>query len=666
MRADLLALTPDDLAVLSNRGTVKRVQRELEEPSITVQMSECDDGIVQAIWAEGVICTLPPDVPLAECICTCPALGVCRHLVQTVLYYQQWTAAQNPTIPITATPWNPGDISDETLSRHYRKVELVKLRKQFESTQVIELVCGIKPLARFHTLPVVVRFLVPDDPHYSVCNCAETAPCSHVALAIWAFRLLPDNAVSGIVETGQQTQVVPTETLDEIHIVLSDLLELGVSGASEVSVRRLSTLIRRCRDDGLIWPADILNELAEEFNRYQNQDARFSALYVADLIGELILRYRAIRHSSGAVPSLFVRGSQQDHVTEVGTARLAGLGCQAVTRHGVTQLSAYFVDTDSGGIVAMQRQFVDPRPGDSQVPAAYSELSRVRVFKDSGLDTIGTRQLLIKGGKRTANAVFVPNRATASVMPSAFNWETLRPPLLADSFSESRARRAMQPPTCLSPRRVGEDLAVFSIAAVGKIAFDSLNQALMAVLHDLNGEEAMLIFPYSSRSSEGMDTLMWWLEHHADGLRFVSGATRYHGARLEITPIALIFEVDGTRYMVQPWVDHRTDSAKTDMQMPSDRAASPDMLRNYLDQVRSLLAELFLNGLRRVDDRVVEQWNLAVQQGNALGLVRLMEPIEALAAIWSQRQHHLDWNWRTAVNQVLEVATILRFAEDIT
>ena len=34
-RPDLLALSPDDLAVLTNRGTVKRAQRELESGEVT-------------------------------------------------------------------------------------------------------------------------------------------------------------------------------------------------------------------------------------------------------------------------------------------------------------------------------------------------------------------------------------------------------------------------------------------------------------------------------------------------------------------------------------------------------------------------------------------------------------------------------------------------------
>ena len=45
-RADLLALTLDDLNVLSNRGLVKRAQRELESEEFTCQSAESDDGTV--------------------------------------------------------------------------------------------------------------------------------------------------------------------------------------------------------------------------------------------------------------------------------------------------------------------------------------------------------------------------------------------------------------------------------------------------------------------------------------------------------------------------------------------------------------------------------------------------------------------------------------------
>ena len=82
MRADLLALTADDLATLTNRGTVKRAAREAGD----VVVREAADGLV-VVSADDAVVELPPRVPLEDARCSCAAVGLCRHIVRAVLAY---------------------------------------------------------------------------------------------------------------------------------------------------------------------------------------------------------------------------------------------------------------------------------------------------------------------------------------------------------------------------------------------------------------------------------------------------------------------------------------------------------------------------------------------------------------------------------------------------
>src|SRR5262245_21353921 len=129
MRPDLLSLTPDDLASLSNRGVVNRAQRELDEGKLDAEISESADGTVTVVWPEEITCTLPHDTTLPDSQCTCRATGVCRHLVQSVLLYQVWAAEEQPEAQVMPEPWNPGDISDEILATHYTKAIFNRLHK---------------------------------------------------------------------------------------------------------------------------------------------------------------------------------------------------------------------------------------------------------------------------------------------------------------------------------------------------------------------------------------------------------------------------------------------------------------------------------------------------------------------------------------------------------
>ncbi|NED52997.1 hypothetical protein G3I24_19120, partial [Micromonospora aurantiaca] len=96
-RADLIALTPEVLAALSNRGLVKRATREVDAGERPM-LIEDTDGAVRAAYPDGVTVTLPPGGGgLAAACCSCPAPGVCRHLLAVVLTYQRTHAATTPS-----------------------------------------------------------------------------------------------------------------------------------------------------------------------------------------------------------------------------------------------------------------------------------------------------------------------------------------------------------------------------------------------------------------------------------------------------------------------------------------------------------------------------------------------------------------------------------------
>ena len=76
-------------------------------------------------------------------------------------------------------------------------------------------------------LSYTVRFLVPGEIRYTYCDCSEKAPCRHVLFAVWAFRLLDKNQLSGIIST-EKALLIPTTVLDDIEQNLQALVEEGI------------------------------------------------------------------------------------------------------------------------------------------------------------------------------------------------------------------------------------------------------------------------------------------------------------------------------------------------------------------------------------------------------------------------------------------------------
>lgn len=103
IRADLLALTPDALAALANRGLVKRAAKELDAGN-GPEVDLTPDGTVRGRFPDGAEATLPGGGGLEGGSCTCAATGVCRHRIGLILAYQRQAAGAATTAvdPVTA------------------------------------------------------------------------------------------------------------------------------------------------------------------------------------------------------------------------------------------------------------------------------------------------------------------------------------------------------------------------------------------------------------------------------------------------------------------------------------------------------------------------------------------------------------------------------------
>jgi hypothetical protein len=653
MRQDLLLLTSDDLVTLSNRGIVKRAEQELQSLDLQAEFQEDAIGNVEVQWSDEIWCKLPANVTIAQGQCSCPATGLCRHIVRSVLAYQARGVDTEQPEP-EAIAWNPAEISDELLNTQYSKSQLARLRSQYIAGLVIGVNCGTKPTAHFHTLSLNLRFLVPNDPRYTHCDCSEAVPCSHVPLAVWAFRELGDRT-HGLISTA--VEVVPTALLNDIETHLSELAACGIANMERTLPDRLNRLEQRCRAENLVWLAEILLDLIQTDHLYQQRDGSFAPDRVVTLLAELWMRSDAIRHrdlSGHQIPQLLIGGSQLDKTSSLGASRLVGLGCGVTVQTKGVTLTTYLQDSDSGTLMAMPRYFgnVADRPTD------FQQLAQTNVVKGLSLASIGAGQLLTKGGKRTPSYEFVPGRIALSLHPQSFRWEQLRSPLLVDSFADLLAMLVDLPPRSLRPRRVTESLQVLPIAQVEQVSFDPITQNIRATLLDAEGDRALLIHPYTSRGAAGAEALLDKLSNESQNLRFVSAQVSLGASGLVLAPLSLVFESGGQRSLLQPWIDVATNVAAVSRLADSPQLLLRSPVADYLQQVSIALADLWLVGLNKADAMHCRQWQELLEQGRSIGFQQLLQPLELLSEVLSQKSHTLAGNLHPAC-QALSALTVL-------
>jgi hypothetical protein len=668
-RADLLALSADDLVVLSNRGLAKRAAQEWEAGALRCEIDEDAEGRVAFRWSDGVECVVPAGSVVSDARCSCPATSMCRHVVRSVLAYQAGAkSGEGPGVSEAASgPWDPGAIADDRLVAIFGAAALAKARRAFDDGLVVELVRGAKPSAIFQTLSVSLRFLVPGDARYTHCDCADPAPCGHVPLAVWAFRMVDGAASGGIVETRAHPLPVPEALLADVERALGDLCVEGISGGHAVLADRLRRLEERARAEGLAWPAEILSEIAEQCRAYAEHDARFSPTAVAELFGEWCIRASAIRSATGAVPQLFVRGSSADRVTPVSAARLVGLGCGVQAKRGTVEVSAYLQDVDSGVVVAVRRATADPAAASGEEPKSFWQFGAAIAIKSASFAALGAGQLLVKGGKRTSRREFVVGRSQASVSPQAFAWESLREPVRVESFAELAVRLGALPPAALRPRRFGEDFHVCAVAGVEEVAFRPIEQALVATVRDGDGGAARVILPFVGRARQGFELFAAELGRRARDLRFVSGRVRLERSTVVITPVAAVFERETGRTMIQPWVD-RPDANRPRSAAESprgDRAAGDGHLAGYLEATLVALGEVLLVGLGRAGEQTAAALGELRARGEALGLARFLAATTALQAEIERKRSVLRWDSSPAVGATLDLASLTTLATQL-
>ncbi|HEX6289509.1 MAG TPA: hypothetical protein VFZ66_09980 [Herpetosiphonaceae bacterium] len=659
MRHDLEALTSDDLVLLANRGLVKRAQQEVQSGELARTIDEDAQGTVTVRWSDGIECVLPSGGHVRDGRCSCPATTICRHLLRSVLAYQQ-AAAQQPGSaeqPAAPQPWDPGEIADNELARSMSRAALTWARRQMDERQVIELVRSAKPSAYLHSLNCTVRFLVPGDARYTHCDCAEESPCRHVPLAVWAFRRLEPTQASGIVEIATGKPDVPAALLDEIERTLYELASVGVSGAPSALIEQLRRQEDRCRQEGLVWPAEIIAEIVQQHAAYAAHDARFMPSILAARIGELCIRSDAIRHDTGAVPQLFVRGTAVDTKTAIGTARLIGLGCGVRVRRGGVDLMAYMQDADSGGLVAVCRASTDPVAA-ADAPAPFWRLAETPVVQGVSIAALGAGQALVRGGYRFPNARFSPGRARLNVNPQMYAWESLRAPVLAEDFAELAARAAAQPPAALRPRRLTDGLHVCALTGARDAVFSESDQEVRATLDDSSGGHALLVHPYTSRGGAGAEALLALLRRQPESLRFVAGHVQLTARGLVIAPTAVVFQDGSLRRALQPWIDRdrRGDDAPARPVTPARRAADP--LSDYWAQLGDALGDLLVVGLRRADGSAARRWQELARYGAALGFGRAVDPVTRLSAALKHKAATLHWEPRDAAEALLDLACL--------
>lgn len=649
-RGDLLALTPDSLAALTNRGLVKRATKELDQaaPAVTVD----GDGTVRGTFPEGIAASLPIG-GLDVGVCSCHATTVCRHLIGLILAYQrrhtatssladqrQHTAARSHAdpgprpgspidVPSAAPPstgtdpaaWSPGSFTDEQLTSRIG-ARLMAAARRVERAGYLARVrrpTSIDPVPTVELGSATVRFLVPHDLGFVHTDAVAGVRDDVVALAVWAFRVADEHApglAEARVEVGGPTNDDGSGSGLEATLLLADrvlrdgAVHIGTGMAAAVAEQQQALAAV-----GLRWPLLALEDLADQLTAYRERSARYRPDTLAGLILELHARHRAVCNGGGSPPAL-VLGTDEAAETPLRRVRLDSLGCRVSAVGEQRTVEIFHAHAETATVLVLRRSWDGEADG--------AALARRRI----GGATVGA---LAAGNVVTESAVRSASRAVrlatsrvaqTTVNPSQGRWDALPEALVVRDIDALGGELDALPPRVVRPRIEAELVRVVAVADVLTVNYSPGQQRLDAVIVDAHGTHATVTATHTGAAPGRLDAVAAALTGKNGRVQHVSGIVHRSAGGVVIDPLA--FAVDGA--MVVPDLAPSVAS-----HLGIDDGDEPGQLVAALQESRTLLTTVAHQGLLHLPATYPDRLLGAARELTKVGLRRVASAVNVFA-----------------------------------
>lgn len=565
----LLARADEDyLTTLSNKGTLRRAQRELPDAGVVV---EVDDARVRARFADGTETVVPENV--GEARCSCPALGMCKHVLMALMAAREDGAGDNPPEAASAavappapsaTATGEGDPSvasdgpsdavvpdGASASEGDLSVLLspsVKSLKTWAGAKIFR-----EALFRLETAPspevrpgAVTRVVFPDGTtvrflsgagwDQAKCDCGAMDACVH---KVDAWLRLYRNAHGGLPPEADSFSPSKADALDgEAVAFVADFVHrffcTGLARAAADESQRFVQLAAFCHGHGLPNAERQARRVAGQLKLWERRSAAFDAV---PLLRELCgLANGAQALLRGRVDADTV-GRFREEYERIPAVVLHGVGCEGwETDSGHRGVTVFFYCPQRNVFWRLSR--VMPVDRAESVERLYHRGGLWGAHLDAGILSRGTFSLahgrLSRDGRLSASS-----ESRVEGLEGAIHENTLPADVHVEDFS-------------ILPDRIWRDddrretEAILTGHVEGPVRFDPVYQDYRLLFRDAHGHGLMFRLRHRARRGRGLERWVENMNHLAtrEGTLKVFARVRRaedgaDAGRLVATPIAL-------------------------------------------------------------------------------------------------------------------------------
>ena len=557
LRAVLKTLDDDALAALANKGLLRRALKDLE--TSRPELVDMDADVVRIRIGDETVAV--PQIP-AHSTCSCPATGICRHILGALVYLRddpslattdplaqktffndqapnaESSAEESqiaPPIDLPSPEEALGNLSDKELQKWAGKSLFQRAVKLLADHLETELDAGPPLVIRLPSRNISCRWIPGGGVEGLICSCRSESVCEHVVAAVLAYQVFLGRrqiaAAEQMLEASSGTPRSRAEVIDSVGMVLRELIALGLPRLSTATVGRLTTLAVSAHGVDLPRLERDLKSLAEEIQLSLRRDAQSNS---ANLL-LAAARCEALRTGLMYKPTAPLVGQHRTQYQEVGQITLVGLGAQHwQSKGGYRGITVYFWDESRRNFATWS----DSRPIDQ---LHFDPVAR---FQSDGPwngcsspREASCNVLRLTGAFRNAHGRISGRPSTSALVLKPTSMENMPQAIVDWTEIAQRCRRLFG--SGLNDNFENLNLVVLSPERWQLGTYDPLRQELTRAIFDRRGRILQLWLPFTKENESAVEFLE---RHNPDGATVVLGAIRLVAGCVRIQPISLLVQ----------------------------------------------------------------------------------------------------------------------------